>query len=95
MVFEEMLWQDIVISIVNIMLLISLTPSLYESFKTKKITIPIFTSLPTAIGLYVMSIAFLTLDLYFSSIIVFLTATEWFILFIMRILYKNETLKTN
>ena len=84
-----MLWQDIVIMIANIIFFISLVPQVYFGFKEKKGFITLATSGPIAIGLYAISISFYTLNLYFSSIVLFVTGTLWLALFIQRLIYKK------
>ena len=84
-----MVWQDFVISIVNIVFMIALVPQVYNGFKLKKGTVLIATSLPTLIGLYVVSVVYYTLQLYYSSIITVLGGILWTILFIQRLKYKT------
>lgn len=79
-----MIWQDIVVGTGTIVFLISLMPTLMN----KNAKVPLLTSLPTAIVLYVFSLTFLTLRLYFSSSIQFLTATAWLMISIFRHTWK-------
>ena len=50
-----MIWQDIVLTIVNLVFLVSLIPQVYYGFKKKKGLISLWTSIPTFIGIYVVS----------------------------------------
>lgn len=84
-----MVWQDIVISIVNIVFIIALIPQIYNGFKLKKGSVIIATSLPTFIGLYVVAIVFYTLELYYSSFVTVIGGILWTILFIQRLKYKT------
>ncbi|MCK4550821.1 MAG: hypothetical protein KAT91_02615 [Candidatus Aenigmarchaeota archaeon] len=84
-----MVWQDIVISIVNIVFIIALVPQIYNGFKLKKGSVIIATSLPTFIGLYVVAIVFYTLQLYYSSFVTVIGGILWTILFIQRLMYKK------
>ncbi|MCK5473927.1 MAG: hypothetical protein KAI53_00845 [Candidatus Aenigmarchaeota archaeon] len=84
-----MVWQDIVISIVNIVFIIALVPQIYNGFKLKKGSVMIATSAPTFIGLYVMAIAFYTLKLYYSSFVTIIGGLLWTILFIQQLMYKT------
>jgi len=84
-----MLWQDAVITVANLIFFASLVPQVYYGFKEKKGFITLATSGPIAIGLYAMSISFYTLNLYFSSIILFVTGTLWVVLFIQRLMYRG------
>ncbi|KKQ27800.1 MAG: hypothetical protein US42_C0005G0025 [Candidatus Magasanikbacteria bacterium GW2011_GWC2_37_14] len=83
-----MLWQDIIITIISIMFVFALIPQVYYGFKNKKGSIVISTSLPNSIGMYVMSIVYLTLSLKFSALLGFFTASLWLTLFIQKIVYK-------
>ena len=91
MVFRtySMVWQDIVISIVNIVFTIALVPQVYDGFKLKKGFVTSATSVPTFIGLYVMAITFYTLQLYYSSIVTVVAGLIWTILYIQRVIYKK------
>ncbi len=83
-------WQDIVITITTIVFSIALFPQIYRGFKEKKGHIAYATSVPTFIGLFVISFAYYTLGLFFSTIMTFITGTLWLILFIQRVKYGNQ-----
>lgn len=85
-----MIWQDLVLTIVNIVFSISLIPQVIHGFKEKKGLITLPTSIPTFIGLYVIGGTYLTMNLFFSSVMAFATGTLWFILFIQRLIYKEK-----
>jgi len=83
-----MIWQDIVITIANIMFSYALIPQVIKGFKEKKGHIAIQTGLLTSIGLYASCVAFLTLNLFFSGIICSINGTLWLILLVQRLMYK-------
>ena len=83
-----MMWQDIVITIANLMFTYALIPQVYHGFKTKKGAMIVQTALITTIGLYAMAIAFFSLGLIFSTIISLLNGTLWFLLLIQRLIYR-------
>lgn len=83
-------WQDIVITSVSIIFSISLIPQIYYGFKEKSGAIHLQTSIPTFVGLYVMSFTYITLNLYYSAIMAFFTGTLWLALFIQRLIYKDS-----
>lgn len=85
-----MIWQDIVIALANVVFFFALSQQVYHGFKAKKTTITPYNSGSTFVGLYVMSLCFLTLGLIFSSILAFLIATLWLILFIQSFLYRTK-----
>jgi hypothetical protein len=87
-----MIWQDAVITIASIVFSISLLPQVDHGFRHKIITIKVATSLPTFLGLYAITFAYVTLALYFSAATAFITGTLWLVLFLQHFLYgKKET----
>jgi len=85
-----MTWQDIVISSANILFSYSLIFQAYHGFKKKKGFLTIQTSLLTTIGLYAITCAFFSLNLFFSAISSFFSGTLWFILFWQKVVYGGE-----
>ncbi len=83
------MWQDILISVVNIIFVFALFSQVYYGFKKKKGLIILRTSFLNALGLFTISIAFLTIPLYFSAIFTALNAIFWAILFFQRIVYQK------
>ena len=84
-----MLWQDIVLTATNIVFGVSLIPQVYHGFKAKVGPIKLHTSIPTFVGLYVVTFTFVTLSLYFSAISAFFTGTLWLLLFLQRVWYHR------
>jgi len=84
-----MVWQDIVISIANILFGYSLIYQVYYGFKKRKGFLSLQTSFLTTIGLYALAFCFLTLNLVMSSVLSTFNGTMWFLLFIQRIIYKK------
>lgn len=84
-----MVWQDIIITIVNIIFAYALIPQVYQGFKNKKGYINIQTGLLNTLGMYAMAFAFFSLNLTFSWIIGTFNATMWLLLFIQGIIYKK------
>ena len=83
------MWQDIVLGVANVLFTYSLVYQVYRGFKEKKGFIAVPTSFFTTIGLYAVSIVYLTYALYFSTIICAFNATMWLLLFIQRLIYKK------
>jgi len=83
-----MAWQDIVITLANLLFTYSLIIQVYAGFKNKKAHLHFQTAILTAIGLYVMAITFASLNLLFSAIAAGVNGTLWLLLFIQRIIYK-------
>lgn len=84
-----MIWQDVVMMITGIVFAISLVPQVYHGYKDKEGVIKKRTSVPTFIGLFVMSYAMFTLELYLSASVTFVTAFMWLILCWQRIKYSK------
>jgi len=82
------MWQDIVITIANLMLSYAVVPQVYHGFKTKKGHMTFQTTFLTTVGLYASCLAFFTLGLFFSGTITAFNATMWLILLIQKIIYK-------
>jgi hypothetical protein len=84
-----MVWQDIIIAVANILFGYSLAYQVYKGFREKKGFLSLQTSSLTTIGLYALAVAYLTLNLYVSTIIATFNATMWLILFIQGLIYKK------
>ena len=73
-------WQDVVITIGQMLLFLALLPSIYSKHKPNK-----HTSLLTGSILAVFSFTFWTLGLYYGAFTSALVALAWFVLFIQKI----------
>ncbi|MBW2998694.1 hypothetical protein KY321_04100 [Candidatus Woesearchaeota archaeon] len=82
-----MVWQDIAISIANILFAFSLLNQVVYSFKCKETSITYITSGLTVLGLTAMTIAYVTLSLYLSAASSGINCVLWSILLIQRIIY--------
>ena len=89
MIWQNMIWQDYVITGVVILFSISLLPQVIEGFKKKRGYITLKTSIPTFMGLVVISFAYGTLNLYFSAIMSGIVALMWLLLLIQRVTYEK------
>ena len=85
-----MIWQDMVITLVYVVFTMALVPQVYEGFRLRKGVISNATSIPTFVGLFVITYAFYTLGLYFSTIMSIVTGVLWLILFIQRLMYGKR-----
>jgi len=83
------MWQDIIITIVGIILDLAMLPQIMRGFKLKKKMIASSTALITMAGVFIVGFVFFTLKLYFSTLIQFIGGTFWMILFIQSVRYKN------
>lgn len=82
-----MTWQDGVISAANVLFSVSIAFQVYSGFKEKSGPIKFQTSVPTFVGLFAMSVAFWSLELYSSAAISAISGMLWFALFVQRIAY--------
>ncbi len=82
------MWQDIVITVSIILFAYALIPQIVKGFRKRKQDILLQTSLITAIGMYAITIAYLTLGLIFSTITAAITGTLWAIIALQKIFYK-------
>ena len=83
-----MIWQDVVITIANFLFTYALIPQVWQGFKTKKAAMILQTAILTTIGLYATSLAFFTLNLYFSGAISLINGTLWALLLIQKLIYR-------
>lgn len=83
------MWQDNLISIVNLVMIYAVVMQVIKGFRDKKRHIAFQTGLITFMGLYATSIAFFSLNLIFSAVTVFFSGTLWLILFIQTLIYKR------
>ena len=84
-----MVWQDIIITVVNLIFAYALIPQVYQGFRNKKAYINIQTGFLNTGGMYAMAFAFFSLGLTFSWIIGAFNATMWLLLFIQGMIYKR------
>lgn len=76
---QPLIWQDVVMMIVGLIF----PPALIVSIR-KKVGYPLWTSIPTALGLTVMVICLSTLKLYLAAFSASLTTICWYILAFRR-----------
>ncbi len=84
------MWQDKIITICMIFLNYALIPQIYQGFKERKSFINLQTSIITVISVLIISIAYLTMGLFASSIMGFITLFLWSIFLIQGIIYKKK-----
>lgn len=84
------IWQDFAITALNLLLSVSLIPQVYYGYKYKKGPIKYQTSVPTCIGLYLLSGVYMSLFLYSSAVISAVVATLWGVLFWQRWVYQRN-----
>ncbi len=83
-----MLWQDGVMIITSIMFSYALIPQVYKGFKLKKGLITLQTSSINTIGMCACTFVYFSLNLFFSGILMAITAIMWATLTIQKLIYK-------
>jgi hypothetical protein len=79
-----MIWQDTVITVGNAIFAFSLLPSIRSKEKPH-----LYTSMPTAIVLYIFAATFLTLDLIYASVVTLISALLWTLLVVQKYKYRQ------
>ncbi len=80
-----MIWQDIAITIANIIASYALIPQVYYGFRYKKGMITKQTGFLTTLSLYVFALSYFTLGLYVSTASSFITGSLWLTLFLQTL----------
>jgi hypothetical protein len=83
------MWQDIVIAVANVLFGYSLIYQVYVGFRKKKGFLSKQASFFTTLGLYAMSIAYFSMNLYVSTVIGVFNGTMWLILLIQGLIYEK------
>jgi len=83
-----MSWQNIVITVCMIAFSYALIPQIIKGFKAKKSLISTQTAFITSAGMFILMFTYLTLNLFFSTIMAFITASLWAILLFQNIIYR-------
>jgi len=81
------MWQDVVIAVVGILFGFILLPLLRDVWNGESINI--FTAGLTTVGLYIIAVAFFTLQLWVSVIAEIFSGTIWLLLFILSIKHRK------
>lgn len=81
--------QDIVLTVCGLFLGYALIPQVVRGFKYKIGVMDVQTAVITTTALFIMSITFATLGLWFTSIGNSVTTSLWFLLLVQRIIYRN------
>ena len=82
-----MIWQDVALTIVNIIVGYALVPQVYHGFKTKTGNLTIQTATISTIGIFLFAIIFTTMNLLFSAAICVFNGIMWTILLIQKLIY--------
>ena len=84
-----MSWQDYAITITSFVISLSLIPQVYAGFKEKRRHIKLLTSIPTVLGLIVLTVCYFSLSLTLSGVFSIFMTFLWGILVIQRIIYTK------
>ena len=83
------MWQDILISTMNVVFAWALVPQIYKSYQQKRSGVSLLTSSQTVGALWVIAICYVTLGLYFSAILISISGLLWFVIMVQRLYYKR------
>ena len=81
------MWQDWIIAAVQVVLALSLLPSIFHDEHKPTVT----TSCTTAAGLYVLTLVYATLAFWFSALMSAIIAVQWTILAFQRYRLNKRT----
>jgi hypothetical protein len=79
-------WQDAVLTVGNLLFFLTLIPSIRSKDKPH-----LATSISTAITLAAFGITYITMDLVFASVGLFLNAGMWFVLAYQKFSHQNTS----
>lgn len=74
------MWQDLAISVAQIVFIMALVPAIIGNEKP-----PFITSLATGVALLIITASYVSLGLWFSALMCGLATTGWFILAYQRL----------
>jgi len=83
----KMIWQDMVISTIGILFGVLLLPQLKDCIK-EDLSLNLFSSSLTSVGLYIQSYTFFTLKLYLSTFSTAFAGTVWALIFFFSIKHR-------
>lgn len=83
-----MVWQDVAISLANVLFTVSLVYQVYHGFRHKRASVSVFTSGLTVLGSYTIASALFTLNLGLSAAVTFVNGSLWLLLLSHGYLYK-------
>jgi len=83
-----MVWQDIALMIVNAVFAIALVPQILEGYRKKLGLIRLEASIPTALGMLVITIAYFSMNLILATIFALVLMILWTIIVVQRLVYK-------
>jgi len=84
-----MIWQDYVVAIAMFAFVYSLIPQIAKGFRVKKPLVTWQTSAIYGTASFVLGVTFLTLNLYFTTIMNLLVAGLWGVLFYQNLKYRK------
>jgi len=82
---------DIIIAAVQTALTLDMLPTIWTQFRAKASTVPLTSSVPTAIGLSVLGLVFFSTGLYIATGTVLVGSVMWALVAAQRIAYSPQT----
>jgi len=82
-----MIWQDVVIGVVNVLFMYAMIPQLVYGFKTKKGLISVQFSILNIVAMILLLIVYVSFGLYLSVVLTSALIVLWAVLFFQRVSY--------
>ncbi len=83
-----MIWQDLALSITNIIVGYALIPQVYHGFKNKVGAMTLQTAIISTIGIFMFAAIFATMNLLLSAAISTFNGIMWSLLLIQKLVYR-------
>lgn len=81
---------DIIIAGVQTTLTLDMLPTIWTQFRARASTVPLTSSLPTAVGLVVLGLVFFSTGLFIATGTVIVGSAMWSIVAAQRIVYSSS-----
>ncbi len=83
-------WQDLTVMISGFIFCGALIPTIWHQFRVRASTIPVSTSLPTAVALAALLPAYASLGLVIGTSVLAFNTLLWLVVMAQRVLYKED-----
>ncbi len=81
---------DIIIAGVQTALTLDMLPTIWTQFRARASTVPLTSSIPTAVGLSVLGLVFFATGLYIATVTVLVGSVAWVVVAAQRIRYNRH-----
>ncbi len=81
---------DLIIAAVQATLTLDMLPTVWHQWRAKASTVPLTSSLPTAVGLAILGLVFFSTGLYLATGTVLVGSVMWAVVAAQRVLYNEQ-----